>query len=182
MSLLNFSSPFLATPNPPSANFFPPPVPYSYPTPQKPFLREDYGGLHQGHQGQLPATQFQHNQQQPAYTKVTDDGTKTKVHAVIDYDYDEDEAPGLPPPVTPIQGPIYIKNGSVPVVPLYSHPVLNNGTFVQIPVSTRTFRRNSKGLSPLQALNVQIFFHKNAKNPTNLAFTRIYKFTYFSCK
>jgi hypothetical protein len=134
MSLLNFSSPFLATPNPPSANFFPPPVPYSYPTPQKPFLREDYGGLHQGHQGQLPATQFQHNQQQPAYTKVTDDGTKTKVHAVIDYDYDEDEAPGLPPPVTPIQGPIYIKNGSVPVVPLYSHPVLNNGTFVQIPI------------------------------------------------
>jgi hypothetical protein len=39
--------------------------------------------------------------------------------------------------VTPIQGPIFIKNGSVPVVPLYSYPVLKNGTFVQIPVSTQ---------------------------------------------
>lgn len=37
--------------------------------------------------------------------------------------------------VTPIQGPIFLKNGSVPVVPLYSYPQLNNGTFVQIPVS-----------------------------------------------
>lgn len=122
MALSNFSAPFLATPNP--GNFFQPPVPYAYPQPQKPFLREDFGA--RGHD----------YHQQPEYTKVTDDGTKTNVHAVIDYDYDEDEE-ALPPPVTPIQGPIYIKNGSVPVVPLYSHPVLNNGTFVQIPVSSK---------------------------------------------
>lgn len=36
--------------------------------------------------------------------------------------------------VTPIQGPIYLKNGSVPVVPLYSYSQYNNGSFVQIPV------------------------------------------------
>ena len=77
-------------------------------------------------------------------------GAKTSLHAVLDYDddfddysYDDDDVGDVPPgfqnahyPVTPIQGPIYIKNGSVPVVPLYSYPVLNNGTFVQIPVST----------------------------------------------
>lgn len=77
-------------------------------------------------------------------------GTKTSLHAVLDYDddfddytYDDDEVGNIPssyqhahyPAVTPIQGPIFIKNGSVPVVPLYSYPVLNNGTFVQIPVS-----------------------------------------------
>jgi hypothetical protein len=39
-------------------------------------------------------------------------------------------------PVTPIQGPIFIKNNSVPVVPLYSYPTVQNGTFMQIPVST----------------------------------------------
>lgn len=39
-------------------------------------------------------------------------------------------------PVTPIQGPIFLKNNSVPVVPLYSYPTVNNGTFMQIPVST----------------------------------------------
>jgi hypothetical protein len=76
-------------------------------------------------------------------------GTKTSLHAVLDYDddfddysYDDDDV-DVPtsyqnahyPAVTPIQGPIFIKNGSVPVVPLYSYPVLNNGTFVQIPVS-----------------------------------------------
>ncbi|XP_044253648.1 protein spaetzle 3 [Tribolium madens] len=118
MALLNFSAtpPFVATPNPPIPSFYQPPVPYSYPVPQKPFVREDFGAQG-GH---------------PGYTKVTDDGTKTKVHAVIDYDYDDEEEEL--PPVTPIQGPIFIKNGSVPVVPLYSHPVLNNGTFVQIPI------------------------------------------------
>lgn len=42
---------------------------------------------------------------------------------------------GKLPTVTPIQGPIFIKNGTVPVVPLFSYPSLNNGTFVQIPVS-----------------------------------------------
>ena len=40
------------------------------------------------------------------------------------------------PTVTPIQGPIFVKNGTVPVVPLFSYPTINNGTFVQIPVST----------------------------------------------
>lgn len=38
-------------------------------------------------------------------------------------------------PVTPIQGPIFIKNNSVPVVPLYAYPKVYNGTFMQIPVS-----------------------------------------------
>ncbi|GAB0091806.1 Protein spaetzle 3 [Sergentomyia squamirostris] len=38
------------------------------------------------------------------------------------------------PTVTPIQGPIFIKNGSVPVVPLFSYPTVNNGTLVQIPI------------------------------------------------
>lgn len=36
---------------------------------------------------------------------------------------------------TPIQGPIFVKNDSVPVVPLFSYPAMNNGSFVQIPVS-----------------------------------------------
>lgn len=69
-------------------------------------------------------------------------GTKTSVHAVLDYDddfddYYDDEDQDIPTNahVTPIQGPIFLKNGSVPVVPLYSYPQLNNGTFVQIPVS-----------------------------------------------
>lgn len=39
------------------------------------------------------------------------------------------------PSITPIQGPIFIKNGSVPVVPLLSYPTMNNGTFIRIPVS-----------------------------------------------
>lgn len=38
------------------------------------------------------------------------------------------------PTVTPIQGPIFLKNGSVPVVPLFSYPTLRNGSFMQIPV------------------------------------------------
>lgn len=142
--------------------------PYSYPQPPKPFLSEDYPPLHDygdRNRGNPLNRNFirpsngagvqQHHL--PEFTKVEDDGTKTNVHAVIDYDdYDEDDDGGggggssggsgsvgllnrgglhlSTPPVTPIQGPIYIKNGSVPVVPLYSHPVLNNGTFVQIPI------------------------------------------------
>jgi hypothetical protein len=44
-------------------------------------------------------------------------------------------------PVTPIQGPIYLKNGSVPVVPLYSYPKIQNdtNTFMHIPVSIQAF-------------------------------------------
>jgi len=38
-------------------------------------------------------------------------------------------------PVTPIQGPIFLQNDSVPVLPLYTYPKLQNGTLMQIPVS-----------------------------------------------
>ncbi|XP_034934726.1 protein spaetzle 3 [Chelonus insularis] len=83
------------------------------------------------------------------YTKVSSGSygnprAKTSVHAVIDYDDDDDETnngddyydENIPknPRVTPIQGPIFLKNGTVPVVPLYSYPQYNNGTFVQIPI------------------------------------------------
>lgn len=155
MAVLNYSLPYLAaTPTPPTPAYYNPPPhlnpllthsgPYSYPPPEKPFLNEDFSRNplqshhtlpHQppGHLGGAPL--------QPTFTQVTDDGTRTNVHAVIDYDYDEgDEDGAQSPPVTPIQGPIYLKNGTVPVVPLYSHPVLNNGTFVQIPVSSGTLR------------------------------------------
>lgn len=88
-------------------------------------------------QGQIP-------EKPPGYTRVDTrtsggPGAKTQIHAVIDYDDDfedyEDEEGRSLPHVTPIQGPIFLKNGSVPVVPLYSYPVLNNGSFIQIPVS-----------------------------------------------
>lgn len=149
MALLNFSAPYLGTPQTPTPHFYQPPQPfvplppaegpYSYPRPDKPFLREEYDDS-----SRFPNTNYQnpqhninhhHDPNRPTFTKVTDEGAKTKVHAVIDYDYEDEDDQGHLPPVTPIQGPIYIKNGSVPVVPLYSHPVLNNGTFVQIPVS-----------------------------------------------
>ncbi|XP_015591781.1 protein spaetzle 3 [Cephus cinctus] len=80
------------------------------------------------------------------YTRVNSEAypgpdAKTSVHAVLDYDddfddYYDDEDQDFPSNahVTPIQGPIFLKNGSVPVVPLYSYPQLNNGTFVQIPI------------------------------------------------
>uniref|UniRef100_A0A6P7GE07 Protein spaetzle 3 n=1 Tax=Diabrotica virgifera virgifera TaxID=50390 RepID=A0A6P7GE07_DIAVI len=180
MALLNYSSPFIATPNPPTSYYHqaPPYQPYqqphqgySYPQPLKPFLGEEYPSnpfLHvpqQGQQGQpptqntvpqgqlppntapqgqvprsqIPSTPGQVPRGQipsapgpPRYTKVAD-LTKASVHPVIDYDYEEEEE-HIHIPVTPIQGPIFIKNGRVPVVPLYSHPVLSNGTFVQIPI------------------------------------------------
>ncbi|XP_039311616.1 protein spaetzle 3 isoform X2 [Solenopsis invicta] len=80
------------------------------------------------------------------YKRVNDGSSvgpdiKTSIHAVLDYDddfddYYDDEDQNIPTNthVTPIQGPIFLKNGSVPVVPLYSYPQLNNGTFVQIPI------------------------------------------------
>ncbi|GBP15872.1 Protein spaetzle 3 [Eumeta japonica] len=37
------------------------------------------------------------------------------------------------PAVTPLQGPILLRNGTVPVVPLTSYPTVNNGSFYQIP-------------------------------------------------
>ncbi|KAL5279545.1 hypothetical protein ACFFRR_003880 [Megaselia abdita] len=84
----------------------------------------------------------------PGFTHVrAGQGSRTQVHAVLDYDVDEgdyydQEDEGMPvdgkkgamPTVTPIQGPIFLKNGTVPVVPLFSYPTINNGTFVQIPI------------------------------------------------
>ncbi|CAD7080005.1 unnamed protein product [Hermetia illucens] len=88
----------------------------------------------------------------PGFTRVqAGRGSRTQVHAVLDYDADEtDEAdyydehngngsrhagddPKSNPNVTPIQGPIFLKNGTAPVVPLFAYPTMNNGTFVQIP-------------------------------------------------
>lgn len=93
----------------------------------------------------------------PGYTRISntfnsapEPGAKTSIHAVIDFDddfddysYEEEDLEPLPPgyqknprpQVTPIEGPIFVKNGSVPVVPLYSYPTVNNGSLVQIPVS-----------------------------------------------
>ncbi|XP_055837289.1 protein spaetzle 3 [Episyrphus balteatus] len=89
----------------------------------------------------------------PGFTRVqAGQGSRTQVHAVLDYDVEEGEEDdyydaednGSPvskngdkkgmPTVTPIQGPIFLKNGSVPVVPLFSYPTVNNGSFVQIPI------------------------------------------------
>lgn len=63
-------------------------------------------------------------------------------------------------PVTPIQGPIYLKNGSVPVVPLYSYPrVLNdsssNNQFMQIPVSTHTKHYLIKAMTEEFSMRIQ---------------------------
>lgn len=98
----------------------------------------------------------QNSYRQPThYTRVSSStdtrNGKTSVHAVVDYDDDFNDAEYSQeneyndvqnsikqyplPTVTPIQGPIFIKNGTVPVVPLYSYPKVNNGSFVQIPVS-----------------------------------------------
>ncbi len=100
-----------------------------------------------------------YNRQPTYYTRVTSSidprNGKTSVHAIVDYDDDFNDAEYSQendfndiqnsikqyplPTVTPIQGPIFLKNGSVPVVPLYSYPKVNNGSFVQIPVSTKIF-------------------------------------------
>ncbi|XP_056643229.1 protein spaetzle 3 [Diorhabda sublineata] len=147
MSLVNYSTPFQVTPNPPATNYYQsfqqyqqPPQGYSYPQPQKPFLEEEFptnpfrqSTRPKGASNQIP--QVPNNplpNRPPTYTKVGDFNTKTSIHPIIDYDYVEEEP--IHVPVTPIQGPIFIKNGRVPVVPLYSHPVLHNGTFVQIPI------------------------------------------------
>jgi len=60
---------------------------------------------------------------------------------VIDYDEDEEEdtidyyEEYSHSGVTPIQGPIFLRNGSVPVVPLYGYQKVSNGSLLQIPVS-----------------------------------------------
>ncbi|CAG9797876.1 unnamed protein product [Chironomus riparius] len=75
-------------------------------------------------------------------------GTRTLNVAVLDYDNDEGDDDNTNPgntkdsfnrlqpnfPVTPIQGPIFLQNDSVPVLPLYAYPKLNNGTIMQIPI------------------------------------------------
>lgn len=133
----------------------PPPPPSQQPN------AVSYQRQQQVHHHHQPQQQQQYPIQPPRYTRVNSgtpgSGGKTSVHAVIDYDddfndsedyyEDEPDLEALPPAlrhspvptVTPIQGPILVKNGSVPVVPLYSYPTLNNGTLVQIPVSLQIF-------------------------------------------
>ncbi|KAK9752176.1 Spaetzle [Popillia japonica] len=118
MALVNFSSPF-----PISPPFFTQPPGYHYPRPQTPFNVEDNAN-HASTPAPAP----------PTFTRVQGGGAKTRLHAVIDYDDDYYDDGQDVPPVTPIQGPILLKNGTVPVVPLYSYPQVNNGTFVQIPI------------------------------------------------
>jgi hypothetical protein len=67
---------------------------------------------------------------------------KTSIHAVLDYDDDVEEEnidyyedTYSHRAVTPIQGPIFLRNGSVPVVPLYGYQKVSNGSLLQIPVS-----------------------------------------------
>lgn len=61
---------------------------------------------------------------------------------MLDYDVDEEEESVdyydetySHSGVTPIQGPIFLRNGSVPVVPLYGYQKVSNGSLLQIPVS-----------------------------------------------
>ncbi|XP_021194508.2 protein spaetzle 3 [Helicoverpa armigera] len=74
------------------------------------------------------------------FTKVEQNGGsggKTQLHAVLDYDedyYDDPDPDSGQPSVTPLQGPILLRNGSVPVVPLTSYKTINNGSFYQIPI------------------------------------------------
>jgi len=65
---------------------------------------------------------------------------KTSLHAVLDYDEEEESSDYYEETyshsgVTPIQGPIFLRNGSVPVVPLYGYQKVSNGSLLQIPVS-----------------------------------------------
>jgi len=72
------------------------------------------------------------------YTRVSG---KTSLHAVLDYDDEDEESLDYYEEtfshggVTPIQGPIFLRNGSVPVVPLYGYQKVSNGSLLQIPVS-----------------------------------------------
>jgi hypothetical protein len=95
--------------------------------------------------GNVKLNQGGYPERPPGFTKVqAGQGSRTQVHAVLDYDddedYYEDDEEGRvnkgdkSTPVTPIQGPIFIKNDSVPVLPLYAYPKVYNGTFMQIPI------------------------------------------------
>lgn len=158
MALHNFTSPFL----PSFPGYLGSPGMYG-PATVSPFPRPDLQPPRQNRQAQPPPSPYQqpplkgyqgYAAQDTRYTRVSSGSPgsgKTSVHAVIDYDddfndsddyYDEPDLEELPPSlrhspsptVTPIQGPILVKNGSVPVVPLYSYPTINNGSLVQIPV------------------------------------------------
>ncbi|KAH8260319.1 hypothetical protein KR026_009300 [Drosophila bipectinata] len=131
---------------PPSQQQQPPPAPAQQPRsrptkPEAPQPAQTYG----------VAPPENYPERAPGFTRVqAGQGSRTQVHAVIDYDVeegeedeeedDEDLGPNKGeysnqmPTVTPIQGPIYLKNGTVPVVPLFSYPKLNNGSFLQIPI------------------------------------------------
>ncbi|TDG42849.1 hypothetical protein AWZ03_010721 [Drosophila navojoa] len=109
--------------------------------------------------GVAPPPPDNYPERAPGFTRVqAGQGSRTQVHAVLDYDVEEgeeeeededgdeneyydgesqdkDKSHKSPmPTVTPIQGPIFLKNGSVPVVPLFSYPKSNNGSFLQIPI------------------------------------------------
>ncbi|XP_063243730.1 protein spaetzle 3 isoform X2 [Bacillus rossius redtenbacheri] len=156
MALANYSSPYAAPPPLPQP-FLPPPQQQQQQPPPAPatataapgYANDPYGARRPRYYPaesasaapQLPG----YPARPPTYTKVDAHraGGKTSLHAVLDYDdeldeyyYDDEEedAAGELPKVTPIQGPIFLRNGSVPVVPLYSYPVTNNGTLVQIPI------------------------------------------------
>ncbi|XP_039487754.2 protein spaetzle 3-like [Drosophila santomea] len=135
---------------PPSQQQQPPPAPppqRSRPTKPEAQPAETYG----------VAPPENYPERAPGFTRVqAGQGSRTQVHAVLDYDVeegdDDEEEEGEEegqfyegqendksnnnqvPTVTPIQGPIYLKNGTVPVVPLFSYPKLNNGSFLQIPI------------------------------------------------
>lgn len=68
------------------------------------------------------------------------------------------------PSLTPIQGPIFIKNGSVPVVPLFSYPTMNNGTFIRIPVSISRHLATVRGKSLSSGWLMLISFVKFLKS------------------
>lgn len=160
---------FVAPPPPPLA-----PVrrPVSAPLPPPPSAPGRYygdvingGGPHSKGDAPPPPRPATYTRVEQPSDLASQQQAKTSLHAVLDYDddfddynyEDEEPPPELPsnyrrtalPAVTPIQGPIFVKNGSVPVVPLYSYPVLNNGTFVQIPVSNSllTFPPNTSSVT-----------------------------------
>ena len=76
---------------------------------------------------------------------------KTQIHAVLDYDdddngdgYDNHSYPSAKHFIAPIQGPIYVRNDSVPIIPQFTQPILSNGTLLQIPVSPFVFYEKLK--------------------------------------
>ncbi|XP_053610586.1 protein spaetzle 3 [Plodia interpunctella] len=111
------------------------PAPTAASPPQRP-LNEAETKTGSGSNGQTPP------ERPRGFTKVEtgNAGGKTQLHAVLDYDddyYDDIPGPGSDaesPAITPLQGPILLRNGTVPVVPLTSYPTVANGTFYQIPI------------------------------------------------